>query len=244
MIEIAFRTNDASTPWPQPPKLPEPQVKGFTQAAPWQCPPFVDGYTLGIELRWPWNYSLTIKHREDGEVFCWRHPYGGSPGPLSPADISLFAKGHYGVNSHHQLLLPTGWDGLVLPHPSTYDSPRPSMPDIVPGVIHCDTWPACFFIVSGLPAKGKSHCFEAGQPFCRVVPVPRQEVVVRQMTDNEKTTWSEREAFVEKHRYDIATHVWTDDKGQRFDNRYSVLPKELKRLGWGGVLAKYSRENQ
>lgn len=236
MIEIAFRTNDASVPFPQQPKLAKPDVKGFVKAQPWHCKPWIDAQTLGLELHWPWNFSLVVGN-VDGKLTCHREYTRGGVEP-KPDDLSQFADGHYGVSSYHQLLLPDGYDGLILPHPRSYSDNANNMPDIIPGVLQMDWWPHIFFIVAKIPKPGEKQVWAAGQPFAQVVPYKREETSIRPMSMAESVEWDKRATWINEFRYQLSTHTWVDDRGGTFNNRYKILPAEIKRLGWDGLMAK------
>lgn len=247
MIHAAYRRLDDKVPPPRIPQLVTPEQKGYVTAAPWMCKPYQDAQTLGLELRWTTDYTLTIRNidgRADYEL-----DFGGKPEKNIEGLVQQFSANHYGVNTRQQILLPPGFNGLILPHPRFFD-PVPEnayndTPSVVPGLLEMDFWPAMFFVACTLPQPGTEHIFYAGEPFCQIVAVPRGDIIVRPMTDEEAELWNHRDKFVRTRRLAISTHTWTDERtGGTFGNSYKVLAKEIRTLGWEGVEAKYPKVDE
>lgn len=220
MIEVAFRTVDSSIPRPRSPVLLSAEEKGYTTAQPWQCKPWRDAQTLGLELLWTEDFTLTVTNVE-GKAYPQIDKSAGVT-RKAPDFIQNFAEGYYGVSTGCQLLLPVGFAGLILPHARSFDLVPDGcfndLPAVIPGLLEMDWWPAIFFIVCAIPRPGEQHVFYAGEPFCQVVPVPRGDVSVRPMNEEETVEWHERDEFVRARRLSIATHTWKTPQGGVFAN--------------------------
>lgn len=237
MIEAAFRITDPKIPYPRPTRYIPPEEKGY-QPVPQECKAWVDAQSLGIELLWSTAFTLTVRN-EDGKAVVETEPHQKAP------PIQNFADGYYSVATGCQILLPSGFSGLIGPHPRFYD-PVPEgcysdVPAIVPGLLELDWWPCMLFVVCSVPRAGTEHIFYAGEPFCQVIPVVRGDMAVRPMDANETDRWRSRADFLHTRRKEIATREWKSDGGLTFTDAYKVLADQIRKLGWAGVMEKYPR---
>jgi hypothetical protein len=234
-MDAFYRTDPsiAAPRQPSPPTVPVSQ-RGYVTAQPWQCKPWLDAQTLGCELRWRNDCDLLISNRAgvlDVELI-------GDYQPSEVREVSVFSDEYYGICTLQQILLPAGFNTLILPHLGR----AAGLPEIVPGVLELDWWPAFFFVVSTWPKLGESHCIRAGQAYCQLVPVPREPLELQPMSPAEAEKWQQRADFVRQHAHSIATHVWTTDSGAQFGNAYKVLSRQVRSQGWQRTIERYSHD--
>lgn len=145
---------------------------------------------IGVELHWTSEYSMLI--REMNEQVEINHNYTGQNDVED--DVQVFQH-HYTVRTHQQLLLPAGFDALILPLPRFFLG-DPKAPSVLSAVVEADWCPMTVTVACRRPRGSWGHFFEAGRPFCQVVPIPRERPTLVDMTPDEKRLWSERESVM------------------------------------------------
>jgi hypothetical protein len=242
-IEIRYRLWRPQIPPPQRIKLDAPGWAGSqddTQPQPWECKPFVDGNTLGLELRWGLR-SPVIVTSKDGANAEFIGDFAAET--QCPTTFSQFAPFHYGVNMHMAIKTPPGWGLMVLPHPKWFASPySTSVPYAIPGMIEFDWWPCQFFIVCRVPPKGMTQVFNYGDPIAQLIPVPSQvSLKVQEMGEREAAQSALEEKFVRDNFMALSTVKRTMPNGKPFGNVYKVLGTEFRKTGkidWDALAAR------
>lgn len=222
MIESAYRI-PKNVPRPRSSVLVTQEDKGaFYNDTP-KCKVWADAQTLGMELRWTTEYTLTVTNDNGKPAFNF----------LAKSEdlVSLEPIGqhYYGLRTGQHISFPRGLGGLVLPHPRFFD-PVPDgcyndTPAIVPGFVQLDWWPRGLFVVASIPKPGTEHIFHAGEPFCQIIPVPIGEMVIRPLTDDETQTWEERDKFFSR----LASE----------GENYESIAGQIRKIGWKGLAEKY-----
>jgi hypothetical protein len=249
-LEIIVRRGRETVPLP---RRINPEVPGFAgdnrkyeipQA--WQCKPWVDANSIGIELYWGFRTDVIIESR-DGTNAIIVGDYDRETGNKNT--IAQFAPGHYGINTSYQLIMPPGWGGLVLPHPRWFMDPyHTTFPCITPGLIEFDWWPRLFFVVAKVPPAGAHHVLRYGEPFCQVVPVQMATALkIRECTAEEKAHYQAQDQFIGKNYSALSTHVWKTASGKQFGNIYKVLAAEFRKQGridWDALRARLETPNK
>jgi hypothetical protein len=232
-FEIHYRLWRPQVPPPQHVRLDIPGWAGAkdpTTAQPWECKPFVDGSTLGLELRWGLRSSVVVTSK-DGINALFSGDFATET--ACPTTFSQFAPYHYGVNMHMAIRTPPGWGLMVLPHPKWFASPySTSVPYALPGVIEFDWWPCQFFLVYRVPPPGLNQIFAYGEPVAQLVPVPMQpSFKLQEMNEQEAAQNERQEALIRDHFLELSTVKRTMPNGKQFGNVYKVLGAEYRKHG-------------
>lgn len=201
----------------------------YDQAQPWQCKPFLDGNTIGLEILW--HLPEIVIESEDGVNAKIKDTW--SKITNNSRTVSQFADGHVGINTGIRIKMPFGWGCMVLPHPEWLNDPYNSnLPCMVPGVLELDWWPNYFFVVSKVPPLGKKYILEPNKPFCQLIPIKiRQKFNIREANETESKEFVENADFISKNYSKISTHNWQTKNGSSFGNVYKVIANEIKKSG-------------
>lgn len=240
-IDVFWRTNFKGLP-PGPIKLEIPGWSGHdlrhddgATPQPWHCPPFVDGATYGLELRYPFDAECAVSLR-DGALHFERdfsaemHPSMGGP------PFREFAPHHYGFTSSLDLLVSDDMVLRVEPHPRYFTDTSGTCPCAVPGHIHTAFWPRIFFVVFRAPWPGQTHVFRKGEPYAQLLVLPRKvRYDVKPMPEEEARSRELASGYIEECGDELAKHSWVDDRGQRFNDKYKVLQATFLKRGHEGV---------
>jgi hypothetical protein len=217
MIEVQYRT-PSRVPPPRTPRPVSDVEKGSLITLPAEKPD-LDAQSAGIELCWTTDYTLTV-HTDGGRSLLG---YATKQSPSDP--VTLEGSDFYVVDTGQHILLPFGFNGLVLPHPRFFDAipagAFSDMPAVVPRSIAYDNWPQPVELLCVRPKPGTEHNFYAGEPFCQIIPIPRGDVALRQMTSVDIDSWQGREAFVSARDKQLGG--------------YEGFLKHLRKLGWAGL---------
>jgi hypothetical protein len=226
VLEAAYRKDNDRIPTPRASVALTLAEKGFVDDQ-IICSMIEAANTTGIELQWTDEYSLVVKNVEGKIEF--EFDFGNGPKRDHPAAVEQIGSSHYRVSTGCHILFPPGFNGLVLSHPRAFDyipqGTYSDLPTIVPSLWEMDWWPSNLSVLCHIPYPGQEHIFYAGEPCCQIVPVPRGDIPVLRLTDDEIKTCKEREQFLK-------------DKGFTYE---SASP-EIKKLGWFGFIKKYSGE--
>jgi hypothetical protein len=216
-------------------------------AQPWHCPPFVEGSTYGHELIYPFKNECRVR-RVNGEVLFegdfssedWsldenNQPLSGDKPRKKDPPLVSFAKGHYGMSSSLDMERPEGYVIRTEPHPRFYTDDTGTVPCMLAGHIQ-RWWSRIFFVVFKSPREGETHVFRPGEPYGQVLFVPQKSLVKFQKFTHEETMERDnRERRISNYGHNIATHVWRDEKGLQFDNKYKVLSSSYSKGGYEEV---------
>jgi hypothetical protein len=149
--------------------------------------------------------------------------YSGQQPPFQPQGE------YYVVETGQHIILPSGFNALVLPHPRFFD-PVPAgafsdSPAVVPRAFACDLWPRPLLLLITRPKPGTQHIFYAGEPFCQVIPIPRGEVSIHQMSDFDAQITKDRDAFVAARDKQLGG--------------YRGFLTQVRKLGWAGLVVAF-----
>lgn len=222
MIEAHYRI-PSHVPHPRTPRPVSSDDKGACIAQPVEKPD-LDAQAAGIELRWTTDHTLTVN--PDMTVEVEQRGKRQTDTLVVPHESD-----YYVVLTGQQILLPQGFNGLILPHPRFFD-PVPAgafsdIPHVVPRAFALDQWPRPISLLCVRPRPGTQHIFYAGEPYCQVIPIPRGDVAFQQINGSEAEMWKARELF-------------TLSRDQQLGG-YEGFLKQLRRLGWAGLAEAYPK---
>jgi hypothetical protein len=216
MIEAQYRLPKQITP-PRTPRALTPAQKGSIVLPPVEKPD-LDFQTAGIELVWRNDCTVTVCADASSSIEAHR---GAKVGTV----IRLYADPYYVIETGQHIVLPPGFQGLILPHPRFYDPVPPGgfsdFPNVVPRVVALDQWPKPLSILCRRPRWDTEHILYAGESFCQIIPIPRGEIAIRQLGISDAQVWQDREAFVES-------------RGKQLGG-YEGFLNQLRKLGWAGL---------
>lgn len=222
MIEAQYRI-PPHAPHPRTPRIVSSSDKGSCINQPAEKPD-LDAQAAGIELSWTNDHTMIVHDDLTVEV--------EQPGRKQNDTLVLpFESDYYIVLTGQQILLPPGFNGLILPHPRFYD-PLPAgafsdIPHVVPRAFALDQWPRPISLLCVRPRPGTEHIFYAGEPYCQVIPIPRGDVAIKQLTGSAADMWQARELF-------------TLSRDKQLGG-YEGFLKEVRRLGWDGLALAYPK---
>ncbi len=221
-LEIKYRTFKHGLP-PQRIKLKIPGWAGESTnhdsgpPQPHHCPPFIDGSIYGLELLFPFD---SCKVFNDGGVV----KFDG----IFPEDcpFEAFAPNHYGYTSCLDIMAPPGYVIRLESHPSFYTDSTWQTPCVVPGHIQTEWWPRIFFIVFKSPPIGQTHIFKKNVPYAQILVLPKKvSYDVHPMDAEEAKERLELDTMIRDKNQDLAEHSWTDDQGNKFNDKYKVMSR-------------------
>jgi hypothetical protein len=240
-IDLFWRTNHKGLP-PRQIKLEIPGWSGHdtnhgdgATPQPWHCPPFVEGATYGLELLYPFDAECRVSIR-NGALHFERDFSAEMHTSMRSVPFQEFAPHHYGFTSSLDLLVPDDMVIRVETHPRYFTDASGSSPCAVPGHIHTAFWPRIFFVVFKAPWPGQTHVFRKGEPYAQLLVLPRKaRYEVQPMPEEEAHARELASGYIEECGDELARHKWTDDRGQRFDDKYKVLQAAFLKRGREGV---------
>ena len=189
----------------------------------WHCLPFVEGAQYGVELFYPYETELRVRH-EDG-AFQFEVDFGPPPTPgLQWPPFRSFGEGFYTLQLLLDLKVPEGMAVRAEPHPRYYLSPADDVPLAVPALLRTSWWPMINFVVFKAPPKGLVHVFRPGEPFMQLCIVPaepdfalepmgEEEAAEREMQS--RRIHASRETLGRDTRWVSATHTVFDGTYRR-----------------------------
>lgn len=228
-MKIKFRTWYKAIP-PKPIKL---QIPGWSgehrqhcngaSPQPWHCTPFIEASTYGLELLYPFDTETKIINDGNNIIFQGDFSKECVWSENSTPPFVSFSKDHYGFTSSLDIQSPEKYVVRIEPHPKFFTDATGTVPIAVPGHIH-PWWARIFFIVFKSPLKGQMHIFRKGEPYAQILIIPQKSnYKIEEMTDEEKKQRSETENKISRCSEKIAKHNWTDNKGQKFNDKYKTL---------------------
>lgn len=235
-IEIRYRL-DPSKSNIIPPQNIKLEVPGWSgeknnHPQPWNCLPWIEGTTYGIEL----IYSQSECHvtKNNGKI---EFSIKGEACPFG-----VFAKGHYGYTSGVDLMGPEEHSLRLEPHPRYFVDETETVPCCVPGHIQTEFWQRIFFVVFKAPREGQTHIFRPGEPYAQVLFVPKKaNYKITKMSAEESASRNKRDADI--HFYDqyISNKMWTAENGNSFSDKYKVLYKAFNSGGNEAVIKEFNK---
>lgn len=225
-IEIRFRTWKQGLP-PQPAKLKIPGWAGhdhqYVVPQPWQCLPFLEGATFGLDLLYPFDKECKVS-MQDGEIKF--------ESDLEDLPFEAFAPGHYGYTSALDIIPPPGHVIRLEPHPRYFTDETWTTPLAVPGHIQSEWWPRIFFVVFKSPPPGHVHIFKKNMPYAQILIVPKKVTYdIYPMDAAEAQDRANMEALISKLDGKLAEHSWVDNTGNGFNDKYKVMARLFAKGG-------------
>jgi hypothetical protein len=237
-INIKYRT------WMHgiPPKRIKLQIPGWAGEntweipQPWQCKPWSDCATYGLELIYTWKNPCIVTGDEKGKAhFDMKFDEGEIPDYLEKDwhPFAAFAPGHYGYVANVDIKTPDGYSLMLQPHPRAFSDRTGEVPIAVQGMLEMDWWPEIFFMVFKTPLKGQKHIFRNGDPICSCFIVPKDiNYNIEEMSEQEDEDRNRRQATLEDKWYKMCTRVfYCKDDEEFFDNKYKVMSEIAGREG-------------
>lgn len=225
MIEALYRTALGAIAPRSPRPLTATEKGCFVQ--PVVEKPDQDFQNAGIELVWPADYTVGVN--SDLSLDLQVHRKCVEP----PKVIQTHGDEYYTVETGQHVVLPPGFQGLVLPYHRFFDPVPPGaftdIPAIIPRIVALDYWPLPITLLCRRPQPGTQHYFYAGEPFCQIIPIPRSEIAIQPMDDAEARVWQDREDFLRTREKQIG---------------YESFLQHVRKLGWITLAQEYPKADQ
>jgi len=206
-----------------------------SQPEPWHCPLFVDACTHGLELLYQYETECHIINENGNVRIHWDR--AREPG-TSAADFTLSVpppSTDYLFATSIDIQTPPGYVLRTETHPRFFRDHTQTVPAVFYGHVQSEWWPKKLFIVFKAPAPGQRHIFRKGEPYAKVIFIPRDEYVAMPMTEEEATNRRQLEEDIKRCKSLIAKRVWNSAGGMEFNDHYTVLAREYERDGLAGV---------
>jgi len=201
---------------------------GYDEPSPWHCKPFIDACCYSYELSYPFDGELFVK-KQNGKIIF------ESENKLALKYIEEFAPNYYSISSFIDLIPPEGFLTRLEPHPRFYTDHTGTCPIAVSGHIK-RFWSRVFFVVFKAPLEGQVNIFSHNQPYASLLFIPENpSFELSKMNSEEIKSRENLEATIHEKSDKIATHKWTDAKGNNFNNKYKVLNKIYEKSGIDAV---------
>lgn len=223
-----------------PPNRIKLQIPGWAgketenEAQPYHCKPFNDASTYGFELLYPFKTEVVVRTENNKCIFegDFEKNDENQGAITNNMPFANFAEGHFGFTSSLDICTDEGWGTLLLPHPRYYTDRSGDVPLPVSGLIESDFWARIFFIVFKAPLEGQKYVFRYLEPYAQVIFVPKKvNYNCRRMTASEEVERIKQEGILGNCVPNIATHIWKDNNGSIFDNKYKLLSRLAKTSG-------------
>lgn len=238
-MDIKYRTYSKGVP-PRKVKLDLPGWAGNkvdNVGQPFQCKPWVDAATYGLELIYPFDTEVEITSKNGISEFHYSNNEEWKEFKF-PEGIPFqnFTPNHFGFTSSMDIQTPEGYGTMILPHPRYYTDTTGTVPLPAQGFLESDWWPKVFFIAFKAPLEGQRYVFRKGEGIAQFIFVPKEpNYNVVKMTSEEENHRSLMDKIISRFGSQIATKNWKDDNGLIFDNKYKVLSSICKKEGVSGV---------
>jgi Flp pilus assembly protein TadD len=145
-------------------------------APPAELVPFVEGSAYGVDLFYPFETECQVLADKGTIEFDWdfeKEPNdaltGGEFRAFSPVEASQY----YLLSTRVDLLPPPGHVVRTEPHPRYFTETSGTVPLAMVGHLQNEWYPRLAFVVFRTPPPGRRHIFRNGQPFARILFLPR-----------------------------------------------------------------------
>jgi len=206
-------------------------------AGTWQCPVFVEGSSHGVELLYPYDTACEVVN-EDGELrFIWHA--GGAPG--DGIDPEAFERSKtspdqtYLFNTMLDLQAPQGYVLRIEPHPRCLANRDDTCPTALYGHVETEWWPKHLRVGFQVPPRGRRHVFRKGEPYARVVFIPKDDFELVPMTPEEETVRHRLAVQIGLTKSLIGKDLWVSASGGAVNDHYEVLSRAYERDGVNAV---------
>jgi len=225
-VNIKYRTWAKGLP-PEPIKLQVPGwsgIKTYDSAQPWQCKPFVDGATYGLEIVYPYDTTVVVSSDAQGKCYFEMESNNEWQQYEMPMPFANFAPYHFGFTSSLDIQTEEGYGTLILPHSRFFTDATGEVPVPSIGLIESDWWPKVFFIAFKAPLANQKYIFRKGEGIAQVLIVPKKiSYNITKMNSKEENERARLEADLQKHCNKLYTKKWFDKNNNAFENKYKVL---------------------
>jgi Tfp pilus assembly protein PilF len=210
-----------------------------SQPEPWHCPLFTEGCTHGVELLYQYETECHIVNEGGRLRIEWdreKEPGGGT----SPSDFTLSVpqpSTDYLFATSMDLQAPPGYILRTETHPRFFRDHTGTVPAAFHGHVQSEWWPKRLFIVFKIPDPGQRHIFRKGEPYAQVLFIPKDDYVLRPMTEEELAGRRKLEEEIKFCKSLIAKNVWNSASGVEFNDHYKVLSRAYEQEGMAGVEA-------
>jgi len=243
-IRVKYRTWYQGIP-PKPIKLQIPGWSGHDHSPmeagkiqPWQCPPFVEGNTYGLELLYPFDTECHIKVI-DGKI-QFEGDFTEELKKVAPFHIPLppfksFSPGYFGMTSCLDIDVPEGYILRLEPHPRYFTDDTDTVAAALPGHLQTQWWTRIFFVVFKYPRPGQTYIFRKNEPYAQVLVLPKKASYdLQPMTAEEVEARQKQDYQIAQHAQKISKSVRTSH-GHDFDHKYQILRTVYSKKGKEGV---------
>ena len=243
-MKAKFRTWYKAIP-PKPIKLQIPGWAGEHKnhsdgctPQPWHCVPFVEGSTYGFELLYPFDTETIVKFDGSKVIFEGNFTNESVWNETGEPPFTAFAPTHYGFTSSLDIQAPEGHVIRLESHPRFYTDRTGTVPIVVPGHIY-PWWSRIFFVVFKTPLLGETHIFRKDEPYAQFIIIPeKQNCELIKMTFDESHAREQLESKISKYSAKLAKNIWTDYKGNTFNDKYKCLASLVAKEGSEAIQEK------
>jgi hypothetical protein len=243
-LEIKYRLEGKALP-PRPIKVAigdwggsaERKKEHGSRPEPWHCPPFTDACIHGFELLYQYETEMQVVNVNGKVEFKWnleKEPGGGGD-PRKDFIYTHPPEKDYIFNTSLDIQVPPGYVLRIEPHPRFYVDETETVAPAYCGHIQSDWWPKELFVVFKNPAPGQRHIFRKGEPYAQALCIPRDDVVLTEMTPEERESRRKMEREMVLAKTLIARRVWVSSHNVVFTDYYTVLSRAFARKGLAGV---------
>jgi len=197
-----------------------------------RCKPFLDAYTYGYEILYPYLTTLEIRN-ENGEIKFYPEKNWEKDSALlkkvSSKPVGCIDKGFFGLASGMDIQVPEDFILRVEPHPST--ALDDSLAYAIPGHIETNWWPSLLFLVFRAPKENQSIILKKNDPIAQFILLPKNNnYLIQKMTEEECLERQKINAKVNNLRKNISK-AYEDKNGNIFDSTYKKLSKLMHNYG-------------
>lgn len=205
---------------PKPIKLQIPGWSGEQEekvAQPWQCLPFIDASTHGLELIYPFEGEVRISMKNGKIQFEGDTEIANPDAPHTMMPLFLaFTQGYFSHTSCLDIQVPAGYVLRTEPHPRFYTDATGQAPCLVPGHIQSSWWPMIFFVVFKNPLPGQTIVFRKGEPYGQLVILPQKvRYDIQEMTEQEALERQKLAALIRQNAHKFAKPGGYDNLGYK-----------------------------
>jgi hypothetical protein len=187
-------------------------------ARPAHCKPWLDGYSQGCLLLFPYRVSLQIAFDETMKVICSSQSAIRRFGSI----VSSFSDDYFGIATNYRLKTDRNIGIYVSPAPSEY---KPTSCEPIRGLIETWWYPRPIFLVFRKPSPGTILSFEFGQPLCLLLPTICETTEVEEFTESDLKEQLDSEAEYLRISNERGMR-WISRNGDSFSRAYKVFSKK------------------
>ncbi|MBS0633889.1 MAG: hypothetical protein JSR37_00315 [Verrucomicrobia bacterium] len=203
-----------------------PVHMGAAAIQPWECLPFIEASTYGLELCYSFEGEVRVSNHDNKIVFEGDTEIDDPDPPYTKIPLfSSFSPHFFGHTSCLDIQVPPGYVLRTEPHPSFYTDATGQVPCCLPGHLQTSWWPMIFFVVFKTPIPGQTIVFRKGEPYGQVLVVPHKlRHKIEEMSSSEQQDRHTLSILIRKHSKKILEESGTKDQTDGvFDYKYKIL---------------------